>query len=40
LDKAGQHAVAAQLKAEGDATLHETQQALCVACTINIAALQ
>jgi tetratricopeptide (TPR) repeat protein len=40
LDKAGQHAVAAQLKAEGDATLHETQLALCVGCTINVATLR
>jgi tetratricopeptide (TPR) repeat protein len=40
LNKAGQHGLAAQLKAEGEATLHEIQQARCVGCTINVAAFR
>jgi tetratricopeptide (TPR) repeat protein len=40
LDKTGQHAVAAQLKAQGEAVQRATQQAQCVGCTINVAAFR
>ena len=40
LNKAGQRRLAAQLKTDGEATLHEIQQARCVGCTINVAAFR
>jgi tetratricopeptide (TPR) repeat protein len=40
LDKAGQHAVAAQLKAQGEALQRDTQQAQCIGCTMNVAAFR
>jgi tetratricopeptide (TPR) repeat protein len=40
LNKAGQHGFAAQLKADGEATLHEIQQVRCVGCTIDVAAFR
>jgi tetratricopeptide (TPR) repeat protein len=40
LNKAGQHDLATQLKADGEATLHEAQQTLCAGCTINVAAFR
>jgi hypothetical protein len=40
LDKAGQHTVAAQLKAQGEAIQRDTQQAQCIGCTINVAAFR
>jgi len=40
LNKAGQFAVAAQLKAQGEAIQRDTQQAQCIGCTINVAAFR
>jgi tetratricopeptide (TPR) repeat protein len=40
LNRAGQHGLAAQLKADGEATLREIQQARCVGCTIDVAAFR
>jgi tetratricopeptide (TPR) repeat protein len=40
LRETGQHSLAAQVKRQGEATLHDIQQTVCAGCTMGVAALR